>query len=91
VLGRIFDSKREEITGRWRKLQDIVFHNLYSLPNIIRVIKSEVKRQLGRSRCRWEGNIKMDPSEVVYQCGLDSSGLVGTSGGVNPVMNLCIP
>jgi hypothetical protein len=35
VLRRIFVPKREEVTGCWRKL-----HNLYSSPNIVRMIKS---------------------------------------------------
>jgi hypothetical protein len=36
VLRRIFGPKRYEVTGEWRKLQNI----LYSLLNIIGVIKS---------------------------------------------------
>jgi hypothetical protein len=32
---RIFGSKRDEVTREWRKL-----HDLYSLPSIIRIIKS---------------------------------------------------
>jgi hypothetical protein len=35
VLRRIFGPKRDEVIGVWREL-----HNEYSLPNIIRVIKS---------------------------------------------------
>jgi hypothetical protein len=36
---RIFVPKREE-GGSWRKLHNDEFHNLYSSPNIVRVIKS---------------------------------------------------
>jgi len=31
--------------------------------------KPEGKRPLGRPRCRWEDNIKMDLEEVVGGCG----------------------
>jgi hypothetical protein len=40
VLRRIFGPKREEVTGDWRKLHNEELHNLYSSPNIIRIIKS---------------------------------------------------
>jgi hypothetical protein len=96
VLRRIFGPKRDEVIGEWRKL-----HDLYSSPNIVRVIKSrrmrwvghvarmgegsgvyrvlvgkpEEKRSLGKSRCRWEDNIKMDLQEVGCWC-LDWIGLV---------------
>jgi hypothetical protein len=36
---RIFGPKREEVAGGWRKLPDEELHNLYTSPNIIRVIK----------------------------------------------------
>jgi hypothetical protein len=39
VLRRIFGPKREE-DGSWRKLHNDELHNLYSSPNIVRVIKS---------------------------------------------------
>jgi hypothetical protein len=39
VLRRIFGPKREEITGYWRKLRNEELHNLYSSPNIIRMMK----------------------------------------------------
>jgi hypothetical protein len=31
---------RDEVTGDWRKLHNEELHNLYSSPNIIRMIKS---------------------------------------------------
>jgi hypothetical protein len=38
VLRRIFGPKKDEVTGGWRKQE---LHNLYSSPNIIRMIKSK--------------------------------------------------
>jgi hypothetical protein len=40
VLRRIFGPKREETTGEWRRLHSKELNDLYSSPNIIRVIKS---------------------------------------------------
>jgi hypothetical protein len=40
VMRRIFESKREEVTGGSRKLHNEELHNLYSSPSIIRMIKS---------------------------------------------------
>jgi hypothetical protein len=37
---RIFQPKRDEVTGGWRKLHKEELHNLYSFPRIIRMIKS---------------------------------------------------
>jgi hypothetical protein len=39
VLRRIFGPKRDEVTGEWRKLHNEELHDLYSSPNIVRVIK----------------------------------------------------
>jgi hypothetical protein len=39
VLGRIFRPKRDEATGEWRRLHNEELNDLYSSPNIIRVIK----------------------------------------------------
>jgi hypothetical protein len=47
VLRRIFAPKRDEVTGGWRKLHNEELHNVYSSPNIFRVIKSR--------RMRWQG------------------------------------
>ena len=44
VLRRIFGPKRDELTGEWRKLYNEVLSDLYSLPNIVRVIKSRRMR-----------------------------------------------
>jgi hypothetical protein len=41
--GIICRSKREQVIGEWRKLHNEELHNLYSSPNIIRMIKSVLK------------------------------------------------
>jgi hypothetical protein len=41
MLRRIFGSKRDEVTGEWRKLHNEELHDLYSSPIIVRVIKSK--------------------------------------------------
>jgi hypothetical protein len=47
VLRRIFGPKWDEVTGEWRKLHNKEFHDLYSSPSIIRIIKSRKKRWAG--------------------------------------------
>jgi hypothetical protein len=49
MLRRIFGPKRDEMTGGWRRQQTEELHNLYSSPNIIRIIKSR--------RMRWEVHV----------------------------------
>ena len=49
VLRRIFERKRDKVTGEWRKLHNGNVNDLYSSPNIERVIKSR--------RIRWAGDI----------------------------------
>jgi hypothetical protein len=49
VLMRIFGPKRDEVTGEWRILHNEELNDLYSSPNIIRVIKSR--------RMRWAGHV----------------------------------
>ena len=49
ALRRIFGPKRDEVTGEWRKLYNREFHDLYSSPNIDRVIKLR--------RMRWVGHV----------------------------------
>jgi hypothetical protein len=59
VLRRIFGPKRDE-DGLWRKLHNGELHNLYSSPNIVRVIKSR--------RVRWAGHVvRMGEGRGVYR------------------------
>jgi hypothetical protein len=44
---RILGSKRDGVTGGWRKLRNEELHNLYYSPSIIRVIKSRRMRRAG--------------------------------------------
>jgi len=93
VLRGIFWPKKE-----WRKLHNEELNELYSSPNVFRVVKSRImrwaghvtrmverrgvyrglvgkpegKRQLGRTRRRWEDNIKVGLQEVGF--GVDRAG-----------------
>jgi hypothetical protein len=67
VLRKIFEPKREEDRS-WRKLHNDELHNLYSSPNIVRVINS--------TRMRWAGHVaRMGEGRGVYRI------LVGTPEG----------
>ena len=44
VLRRIFRPKRDGVTGEWRKLHNEELNDLYCSPNIVRVIKSRMRR-----------------------------------------------
>ena len=44
VLRGVFGPKRDEVTGEWRKLHIEELRDLYSLPNIVRVVKSRRMR-----------------------------------------------
>jgi len=49
VLRKVFGPKRDEVTDEWRKLHNEKLRDLYSLPNIVRVVKSR--------RMRWMGHV----------------------------------
>jgi len=55
VLRRVFGPKRDEVTGEWRKLHNEELGDLYSLPNIVRVVKSRRMRRAGHVARMWEG------------------------------------
>jgi len=66
VLWRTSGSKRDKLTGEWRKLQHKELNYLYSSPNIVRVIKSR--------RMRWAGHVARMGSERCIQ-GFDGGNL----------------
>jgi hypothetical protein len=45
----MFGLERDEVIGGWRTLHNEELHNLYSLPSIIRKMKSR--------RMRWAGHV----------------------------------
>ena len=56
MLNRIFEPKRDEEIGEWRKLHNEKLNDLYSSPNIVRVIKTRRMRWAGHVACiggRW--------------------------------------
>jgi hypothetical protein len=60
VVRRIFGSKRNEVTGEWRKVHNEELHNFYSPPYIIRQVKSR--------RMRWAGHVaRMGKERKVYR------------------------
>ena len=72
MLRRIFGSRREEVTGEWRRLHNEELNDLYSSPNIVRMIK------LGRMR--WAGHVaRMGEERGVYRV------LVGKPDGRRPL------
>jgi hypothetical protein len=72
VLRRIFGPMRHKVAEEWRKLHNEQLHDLYSSPNIVRVIKSRimiwaghVARMRREEACTWfslENLRKRDPS-----------------------------
>jgi hypothetical protein len=72
VLRRLFGPKRDEVTGEWRKLHNEEISDLYSLPNIVRVVKSR--------RMRWAGHVaRMGEGREVHRV------LVGKPEGKRPL------
>jgi len=72
VLRRVFGPKRDEVTGEWRKLHNEELRNLYSLPNIVLVVKSR--------RMRWAWHVaRMGVERGVHRV------LVGKPEGKRPL------
>jgi len=55
VLRRVFGPKRDEVTEEWRKLHNEELSDLYSLPNIVWVVKSRRMRWAGHVACMGKG------------------------------------
>jgi hypothetical protein len=69
---QIFGPKRDEATGEWRRLHNEELNDLYSSPNIIRVIKSR--------RMKWGGHVAhMGEKRSAYRI------LVGRPEGRRPL------
>jgi len=71
MFRKIFGPRRDEVTGEWRRLHNEELKDLYSSPNIVRVIKSR--------RMRWAGHVaRMGEERGVYRV------LVGKPEGKRP-------
>ena len=72
VLRRIFGPKRDGVTGEWRKLHNEELNDLYSSPNIMRMIKSR--------RMRWTEYVaRMEEGRAMHKV------LVGKPEGKRPL------
>jgi len=72
VLRIIFGTRRDEVMGEWRRFDNEELNDLYSSPNIVRVIKSR--------RMRWAGHVaRMGEERGVYRV------LVGKPEGKRPL------
>jgi len=60
VLRRVFGPRSDEVTGEYRRLHKEELNDLYSSPNIVRLIKSR--------RMRWAGHVAhMGEKKGVYR------------------------
>jgi hypothetical protein len=72
VLRRIFQPKRDEVMGEWRKLHNEELLDLYSSPSIIRILSS--------GRMRWASHVaRMGEKRKAYRL------LVGKLKGKRPL------
>jgi len=72
VLSKIFGPRKDEVTGEWRRLHNEELNDLYSSPNIVRVMESR--------RMRWAGHVaRMGEERGVYRV------LLGKSEGRRPL------
>jgi len=69
---RIFGPRKDEVTGEWRRLRNEELNDLYTSPNIVRVIKSR--------RMRWARHVaRMGEERGMYRV------LVGKPEGKRPM------
>jgi len=72
ALRRIFGPRRDEVVGEWRRLHNEELNDLYTSPNIVRVIKWR--------RMKWAGHVaRMGEERGVYRV------LVGKPEGKRPL------
>jgi hypothetical protein len=72
VLRRTSGPKRDEVTGKWRKLHNEELHDLYSLLSITRIMKAR--------RMKWVGHVsRMGEKRNAYRL------LVGKPEGKRPL------
>ena len=72
MLRRVFGPMRDEVTEEWRKLHKEELSDLYSLPIIVRVVKSR--------RMRWAGHVaRIGEGRFVHRV------LVGKPEGKRPL------
>ena len=57
MVRRIFGSKRDDVTGEWRKLHNDELSDLYCSPNIVWVIKSKRLSWVGYAACMGRGEL----------------------------------
>ena len=72
MLRRVFGPGRDEVTGEWGKLHNEELSDLYSLPHIVRMVKSRI--------LRWAGHVaRMGQGRGVHRV------LVGKPEGKRPL------